>query len=248
TMLEIFIVSLLAGLATALGGLIVIYFKNISQRATGMGLGFSAGVMIVIAFMSLFYKALEMGAYATAVISFMAGAVVMMLFDFLIPHRHFGGRGRRRGHGHTRMMKLGFLVALGMAMHNFPEGAIIGVGYTVLPTFGIILALAIAIHNIPEGIAVAVPLKAAGMKGSKIFKITLFSGLTEPIGALIAALFLVTIPGVLPVALGFTGGVMVYLSIDELIPVAKAQCKQTRAISIGIILGMALALILEAFV
>jgi len=245
-MLEILIISLLAGFATGLGGLIVIYYKKISHRAVGMGLGFSAGVMIIIAFLSLFYKALEIGTYEIAVVSFIAGALVMMFFDFFIPHRHFCGR--RMGEGRMKMMRLGFLVALGMAMHNFPEGAIIGVGYTVLPAFGIVLALAIAIHNIPEGVAVAVPLKAAGMKNSKVFGITLFSGLTEPVGAIIAALFLVTIPGVLPVALAFTGGVMVYLSVDELIPVAKTECKNTRVISIGIILGMALALILEALV
>jgi len=245
-MLEILIISLIAGIATSLGGLMVIYFKTISHRAIGMGLGFSAGVMIVIAFLSLFGKALELGSYEIAVMSFIAGALLMMFFDFFVPHRHFCGKGRSKGHG--RMMKLGFLVALGMAMHNFPEGAIIGIGYTVLPTFGVILALAIAIHNIPEGIAVAVPLKAAGMKNSRIFKITLLSGMTGPVGAVIAVLFLVSVPSILPIALAFTGGVMVYLSVDDLIPVAKAQCKKTRAISIGMILGMALALVLEALV
>jgi len=244
-MIEVFILSLIAGFASALGGLIVIYFKGISHRAVGMGLGFSAGAMIVIAFMSLFYKALEIGPYEIVVVSFIAGSLLMMFFDFFIPHKHFCGR---RSEGQGRMMKLGILVALGMTMHNFPEGAIIGVGYTVLPAFGIILALAIAIHNIPEGVAVAVPLKAAGMKNSRIFKITLMSGMAEPLGALIAALFLVAVPGVLPIALAFTGGVMVYLSIDELIPVAKAQCRNTRVISIGIIIGMALAMALEALV
>lgn len=245
-MLEILVISLLAGLATSIGGLIVIYFKQISHRAVGMGLGFSAGVMIVIAFLSLFYKAIELGTYEIAVASFITGALLMMFFDFFIPHKHFCGRGRGEGRG--RMMRLGIFVALGMAMHNFPEGAIIGVGYTVLPAFGIVLALAIAIHNIPEGVAVAVPLKSAGVKDSRIFKITFLSGMTEPLGAIVAAFFLVSVPGILPIALAFTGGVMTYLSVDELIPVAKAQCNKTRAISIGFILGMSLGLLLEAFV
>lgn len=246
-MIDVFLLSLFAGLATALGGLIGISVKRFSSKALGFGLGFSGGVMIVIAFMSLLFKALELGTYVIAVSFFIAGAIIMMLLDVLIPHQYLFKETGLEGKRKFQLIKLGVLVSLGIALHNFPEGAVVGVGYTVLPAFGIILALAIAIHNIPEGVAVSVPLRAAGMKKRKVFLIALLSGLAEPVGAMIAVFFLAAIPGILPMAMGFTGGIMVYITIDELIPVAK-QYGHSHAVSIGIILGMAIALVLEAVV
>lgn len=246
-MLNVFLISLIAGLATALGGLIGISIRKFSPKALGFGLGFSGGVMIVIAFISLLFKALELGTYLSVAIAFVSGAIVMMLLDVLIPHQYFfketGIEDRRK----FRLLKLGILISLGIALHNFPEGAVVGVGYALLPAFGIMLALAIAIHNIPEGIAVAIPLRAAGVKKRKVFLITLLSGLTEPIGAMIAIALLSVMPGMLPIALAFTGGVMVHLTIDELIPVAK-KYGHTHAVSIGIILGMSLAMVLQVIV
>lgn len=246
-MLNVFLLSLFAGLATALGGLLVIYVRRVGSKALGLGLGFSGGVMIVIAFLSLFFKALELGTYTTAVISFMAGALLILLLDVFIPHQYLFKERGFESKSKFRLLRMGLLLSLGIALHNFPEGAVVGVGYTVLPAFGIMLALTIAIHNIPEGVAVAVPLRAAGVKKSKVFLITLLSGLTEPIGAVIAMMFLAAMPGILPMALGFTGGVMVYITMDELIPIAK-KYGHSHAVSIGIILGMAVALLLEALV
>jgi ZIP family zinc transporter len=247
-MLDVFVISLLAGLATALGGIIVSRSKiKIGCKSLGFGLGFSGGVMIIIAFISLFFKALEFGTYITAVIAFMGGALLMMLMDFFVPHQYIVKENRFKNEKQLKFMEMGILVSIGITLHNFPEGAIVGVGYSLLPNFGIMLALAIAIHNIPEGIAVAMPLKAAGTKASKIFLITLFSGLAEVLGAVIAALFLVAVPQVIPIALAFTGGVMVYLSMDELIPVATKYCG-AHYISIGLVVGMLFALLLEAMV
>jgi ZIP family zinc transporter len=246
-MLEVFFVSLLAGLSTALGGLIVIYFKKIGRRTLGFGLGFSSGVMVIIAFLSLFFKAIQFGTFQIAAISFMGGALMMMALDFFVPHQYFIRETRFKGESRVRFVRVGMMVAIGMTLHNFPEGAIVGIGYTVLPAFGLVLALAIAIHNIPEGIAVAIPLRAGGMKKSKTFMITLVSGLVEPFGAVIAALFLSGIPSILPVALAFTGGVMIYLVMDELIPLATKEC-DLHSISIGLIFGMGLAFILETLV
>lgn len=246
-MLNAFLLSLFAGLATALGGIIGCCVRKFSTKILGFGLGFSGGVMVVIAFMSLLFKALEMGPYIAAISSFIAGAVIMLLLDVFIPHQYIFKETGIESEKRFRLIKLGILISLGIALHNFPEGAVVGIGYTLLPAFGIMLTLAIAIHNIPEGIAVAVPLRAAGIKKRRIFLITLFSGLTEPIGAVISVLFLAAIPGILPIALGFTGGVMVHLTIDELIPVAK-QYGHPHAVSIGIILGMALAFLLESIV
>jgi ZIP family zinc transporter len=246
-MLEMFIVSLLAGLATALGGLIVIYVRKIGQRTLGFGLGFSSGVMIIIAFLSLFFKAVQFGTYQLAVISFMAGALLMMALDFFVPHQYFIKEARFEKESRLRFLRVGMMVAIGMTLHNFPEGAIVGIGYTVLPAFGIVLAIAIAVHNIPEGVAIALPLRASGMKKSKTFLITLASGLVEPFGALFSVLFLSAVSGIVPIALAFTAGVMVYLVVDELIPLANKECDM-HSISIGIIFGMGLAFILETLV
>lgn len=243
---EVLLVSLLAGLATGLGGILAVSFKRAYKKFLGFGLGFSGGVMIVIAFIGLFFKALKFGSYETAVISFLAGAFVMFLLDAFIPHQYIfrecSGKGKK-----ACMMRVGILVALGITIHNFPEGAAVGIGYSAIPALGIVLALAIAIHNIPEGLAIAVPLRASGMKKGKVVMLTLFSGLAEPFGALVALLFLVSIPGILPVALAFTGGVMAHLTMDELMPVAK-KYGNPELVSIGIILGMALTLLMESAV
>jgi len=246
-MLEVFVISLLAGISTALGGLIVIYFRKIGQRSLGFGLGFSSGVMIIIAFLSLFFKAVQFGTYELAVASFMAGALIMMALDFFVPHQYFIKEERFEKESRVRFLGVGTMVAIGMTLHNFPEGAIVGIGYTVLPAFGIVLALAIAIHNIPEGVAIALPLRSSGMKKSKTFLITLASGLVEPFGALVSVVFLSAVVGILPIALAFTAGVMVYLVMDELVPLANKEC-DLHSISIGIIFGMGLAFLLETLV
>jgi ZIP family zinc transporter len=246
-MLEVFIISLLAGLATALGGAIVLRLKKIGCKWLGFGLGFSSGVMIIIAFLGLFFKAVGFGGQNLAILYFMAGALVVLAIDFFVPHQYFIKEKRFENESRLRFMKVGLLVMVGMTLHNFPEGAVVGIGYTVMPAFGLMLALAIAIHNIPEGVAIALPLRAAGMKKSKIFWLTLLSGLTETFGAMVSAFFLSSIPEIIPIALAFTSGVMVYLVMDELIPLACKECNP-HSISIGLIAGMALALLLETIV
>ena len=246
-MLNVFIISLLAGLATALGGSLVLHSKKIGDKTLGFGLGFSGGVMIIIAFLSLLFKAIEFGTYAGAVVWFVIGALIMLALDFFVPHQYFIKEKRFESEKKLKFMRVGLLVAVGMTLHNFPEGAIVGIGYNVMPAFGLMLAFAIAMHNIPEGVAIALPLQAGGMKRRKIFIITLLSGLTETFGAMVAVLFLSAIPGIIPIALALTSGVMVYLSMDELIPLATKSCNP-HSISIGLIVGMAAALILEAIV
>jgi ZIP family zinc transporter len=144
-------------------------------------------------------------------------------------------------------MAAGVIMSLGITIHNIPEGMIVGAGYAAMPAFGIVLAIAIALHNIPEGVAVAVPLCASGCSKRKTFLITLVSGLAEPLGAVIAVTFLSFIPGVLPVLLGFAGGVMTYLTMDELIPTAQ-KYGSPHAIGLGLMAGLILAMIIGQMV
>jgi ZIP family zinc transporter len=134
------------------------------------------------------------------------------------------------------LLKSGILIAIGITIHNFPEGIAVGAGYMHSPQFGIFIALAIMLHNIPEGIATALPLCKSGLSRWKSFKVAFFSGLVEPVGALVAALFLVNFQVLIPGALAFAGGVMVFITLDELIPAAREHGHQ-HFTAMGIISG-----------
>ena len=242
-MLTAILLSLLAGLATGLGGLIVISMKKVSKRGLGFGLGLSSGIMVIIGVRDLFGKSIELGGYYSAVISFMGGALFILAIDYLVPHefvhREPGAMGKKK----SGLMSAGIIMALGITIHNIPEGMIVGAGYAAMPAFGIVLAIAIALHNIPEGIAVSVPLCASGCSRRKTFLISLVSGLAEPLGAVVALAFLSFIPGVLPVLLGFAGGVMTYLTMDELIPTAQ-KYGSPHAIGLGLMAGLVMAMMI----
>jgi ZIP family zinc transporter len=158
--------------------------------------------------------------------------------------RPFGQRRRRgwRWRGapmqitNMSLFKTGLLVAFGIAVHNTPEGIAVGAGYAHAPTFGVFIAVAITLHNIPEGIATALPLYKAGMPKWRAARFAFLSGLTEPLGALFAVLVLSSFDALLPAALAFAGGVMVFITLDELIPVAREHGHQHYTAA-GIILG-----------
>ena len=155
------------------------------------------------------------------------------------PHRgrHRFGRLRHRGAPlDPALLKSGLLIAIGITIHNIPEGIAVGAGYMRAPQFGIFIALAILLHNIPEGIAVALPLCSGGFSRWDAFKTALFSGLVEPIGALAAALFLASFAEMIPGSLAFAGGVMVFITLDELIPTAREHGHQ-HFTGMGIIVG-----------
>jgi ZIP family zinc transporter len=150
-------------------------------------------------------------------------------------HRH----GRRRHQNRIvdpHLLKTGILLAIGITIHNIPEGIAVGAGYMHTPKFGIFIAFAIMLHNIPEGIATALPLCKSGVCRWDSFRVSFLSGLAEPIGALVAALFLNVFQNLVPGALAFAGGVMMFITLDELIPTAREYGHQ-HFTAIGIILG-----------
>jgi len=246
-MLTAILLSVLAGLATGLGGLIVVSMKKVSKRAIGFGLGLSSGIMVIIGIRDLFGKSIELGGYYFAVISFITGALFILAIDILVPHefifKEHGARSKQR----SGLLAAGMIMALGITIHNIPEGMIVGAGYAAMPTFGIVLAIAIALHNIPEGVAVAMPLHACGYSKKRTFLVSFVSGLAEPLGAVAAVVFLSFIPGVLPILLGFAGGVMTYLTMDELIPTAQ-KYGSPHAIGLGLMAGLILAMIIGQMV
>jgi ZIP family zinc transporter len=270
--LNAFLLSLLAGLGTGLGGLIAVIRKP-GKRLFGFLMGITAGVMITLSFLELVSEAWRLQGFLTATIGFAAGAVFMLVIDILIPHIRFGERettlfekpvkedvdpeahfGRHR-HGHNRhgarivdqqLLKTGTLLAIGITIHNIPEGIAVGAGYMHLPEFGLFIAIAILLHNIPEGIATALPLCKGGVCRWDSFRVALLSGLSEPIGALVAALFLKSFSFFIPGALAFAGGVMVFITLDELIPTAREYGHQHYT-AIGIIMGAIFVFLLSGF-
>ncbi|MBN2086074.1 MAG: ZIP family metal transporter [Anaerolineales bacterium] len=155
--------------------------------------------------------------------------------------RGMGRHGLRRAASppveiNPRLLKTGTLLAIGITIHNLPEGIAVGAGYVHLPEFGMFIALAILLHNIPEGIATALPLCQGGLCRWDAFRVALFSGFAEPVGALAAALFLKSFEFLIPGALAFAGGVMMFITLDELIPVAREHGHQ-HSVAIGIIIG-----------
>jgi ZIP family zinc transporter len=266
------LLSLLAGLGTGLGGLIAIIRKP-GRRSFGCLMGITAGVMITLSFLELVNEAWKLQGYLTATIGFAAGAIFMLVIDVLIPHMRFGEVesaqyerpveqnvnrdtffGRHR-HRHFRqalesvdqqLLKTGILIALGITIHNIPEGIAVGAGYMHLPEFGLFIAMAILLHNIPEGIATALPLCKGGVCRWDAFRVALLSGLAEPVGALAAALFLKSFSALIPAALAFAGGVMVFITLDELIPAAREHGHQHYT-AIGIILGAIFVFLLSGY-
>ena len=128
-------------------------------------------------------------------------------------------------------------------MHNLPEGIAVASGYSFAPEVGLLIAIVLALHNIPEGMAIALPLRMSGASRWSAFRVALFSGLTEPIGALLAIFFISILPGLLPFTLSFAAGVMVFITVDELIPIAH-EYGYDHFTSFGLIVGFILTIIL----
>jgi ZIP family zinc transporter len=175
---------------------------------------------------------------------FVIGAVVMMALDLAIPHIELT---RREADGRSnRMHQSGVLIAIGITLHNLPEGFVVAAGYIFNPSLGLIIAVAIMLHNIPEGIATAIPLSEAGTKPTRTAIITLLSGMAEPFGALLGAAALSTFaPRILiGYSLVFAAGVMTYITADELIPVAH-EYGYKHTVSVGLLLGIIFALLID---
>lgn len=232
-LVDILILSFLAGLATGFGGLIAV-IKRPGKKVLGFLMGSAAGIMITLSFLELISEALKISGWFFVAVSFMVGSLSMFSLDFLLPHKYFSVN--EKGVIDGRLLKSTVLIAIGISLHNFPEGIAVASGYSYLPKLGLVIAIAMAIHNIPEGMAISLPAYADGASRSKAFRLALISGLIEPLGAFTAALFLVNFHSLVPFGLAFAGGVMVFVTLDELIPVAHERGHE-HFTSLGVIIG-----------
>lgn len=240
--------TLLAGLSTAIGGLISILAPNTNKKFLSVALGFSAGVMIYVSMIEIFFKAetaliLELGQKTGKiinVISFFAGMIIIAIIDKLIPSEQNPHEIKtEENYKSVKLIRMGLFTALAIGVHNFPEGLATFISAMQSPQVAIPIVVAIAIHNIPEGIAVAVPIYHATGSKSKAFTLSLLSGLAEPLGAFIGFIVLMPIMNdiVFGVIFAAVAGIMVFISIDELLPAAREYGKHHLSIY-GMISGM----------
>jgi ZIP family zinc transporter len=235
------LLSALAGLSTTLGSLLGIFVRKPGPRFMTITLGFSGGVMILVSFVELLQGGIEAVGFGLAHLAFFGGMGTMFLVDFLIPHDYMAEHHRtEKGAGKDRLLKTGLFVALGIGIHNFPEGMATFAGALEDPALGVAIAIAIAIHNIPEGLAVSAPVYAATGSRAKAFWWSFLSGVAEPVGAGLAALVLMPFlnEAVLGFVLAAVAGIMVFISLDELVPVARSFGEEHLAI-VGVVVGMA---------
>jgi len=242
--LQPFLLSLLAGTATGIGGLTVLLLRRINDRTVSLSMGFASGVMLMVAFNNLFLEAEKLLVHIELISFFSLGAILMMALDLTIPH--IEPTRRKEDNRTERMRKSGMLIALGVTLHNLPEGFVVAAGYIFNPSLGVVIAIAIMLHNIPEGMATAIPLTEAGTRPLRIAIITFLSGLAEPVGALVASAVLSAFAPriVIGYSLFFAAGVMTYITADELIPVAH-EYGFKHTVSVGLLLGIIFALLID---
>jgi len=249
--------TLFAGLSTGIGGLFAFFSKRINTRFLSASLGFSAGVMIYVSFVEMLPEAFEsLGKVfgetkgeIIAVAAFFAGIAIIALIDKFVPNFENPHELRDVKEmdkdinevNKKKLMRMGLFSALAIAIHNFPEGLATFVSALEDPALGVSIAIAIAIHNIPEGIAVSVPVYYATGSRKKALWLSILSGLAEPLGAIVGFFFLLWFfdDSVFGITFALVAGIMVYISLDELLPTAEKYGEHHIAIY-GLISGMAL--------
>ncbi|MCP5454900.1 MAG: ZIP family metal transporter [Thermotogae bacterium] len=235
--------SLIAGMATSLGAIPVLFIKKqLSEKQLDMFLGFAAGVMLAATMFSLIVPAIDIGGPLIMIIGVICGAVTIDLFDHFSPHEHF-----IKGHEgpNYNTVKKVWLFVIAITLHNFPEGMAVGVSFGGdMVKNGLIVAIAIGIQNIPEGTATAVSFLKAGYSRRQAFKWSMFTGLVEPIGGLLGASLVVLIKPALPFFLAFAAGAMLYVISDEIIPETHSHGNE-RTATFSLIIGFLLMTVLD---
>jgi len=249
--------TLFTWFVTAAGASMVFFFKSINQKVLNSMLGFAAGVMIAASFWSLLLPAIEMteasGAtpWVPAVIGFLSGGVFLFLVDKLLPHLHLG-LSTDKAEGVKTSWQRSVLLVLAITLHNIPEGLAVGVAFGALannPDAGMLagavaLAIGIGLQNFPEGAAVSIPLRREGFSRLKAFTYGQMSGIVEPIAGVIGAYLVLTITPLLPYALSFAAGAMIFVVVEELIPESQTG-NETDLSTVGAMLGFATMMLLD---
>lgn len=244
-------------LVTALGAGVVFFFKSIDRRVLNTMLGFAAGVMIAASFWSLLAPAIEMSedlgvpTWIPAVVGFLLGGGFLRLIDRILPHLHLGNK-IEEAEGIKTSWRRSVLLIMAITLHNFPEGLAVGVAFGAVAAGlqsatlagAIALAIGIGIQNFPEGAAVSVPLRREGLSRFKCFWYGQLSGIVEPIAGVLGAAAVLLMRSILPYALSFAAGAMIFVVVEELIPESQHE-GDTDAATMGAMLGFAVMMTLD---
>lgn len=243
---------------TAAGASLVFFTRTINPKVLDSMLGFAAGVMIAASFWSLLAPGIEMAeqlghiSWLTAAVGFMGGGIFMRLTDKFLPHLH-PGLDIEKSEGIKTSWQRSTLLVLAITLHNIPEGLAVGVAFGAvaadLPsaTIGgaIALAIGIGIQNFPEGTAVSVPLRREGMSKKKSFLLGQASGMVEPVAGVIGALFVLKMQNILPYALCFAAGAMIFVVVEELIPESQKNFENIDLVTMATMVGFTVMMILD---
>ncbi len=245
---------------TALGAGLVFFFKTINKKILNAMLGFAAGVMIAASFWSLLAPSIEMSeelgkvAWLTASVGFLSGGLFLFAVDKLLPHLHMGF-DISQAEGVKTSWQRSILLVLAITLHNIPEGLAVGVAFGAvaygLPAASlagaVALAIGIGLQNFPEGAAVSIPLRREGFSRRKAFLYGQASGFVEPIAGIIGAMAVLSMRSLLPYALAFAAGAMIYVVVEELIPEAQQGDGpiKTDIATIGCMVGFTVMMILD---
>jgi ZIP family zinc transporter len=255
--LQAFLATCFTWFVTAAGSGLVFFFKDIRRSTLDGMLGFAAGVMIAASYWSLLAPAIEMAersggvAWVPAAAGFLLGGAFLWLVDKLLPHLH-RGFPRSEAEGIKTSWQRSVLLVLAITLHNIPEGLAVGVAFGALAAnlpaasfaAAAALALGIGIQNFPEGAAVSVPLRREGMSRLKAFVYGQASGLVEPIAGVLGAVAVIVMRPILPYALAFAAGAMIYVVVEELIPESQRETISDVA-TIGAMLGFSVMMTLD---
>lgn len=256
--------GLFTWLCTIIGSAPVFLFKQVNRKFLDAMMGFAAGVMIAASFWSLLDPSLEFGKasgdtyyWLPTLIGFLLGGGFLRLVDFVVPHLHLNKPiEEAEGPSIKKGLSKSMLLFLAITIHNLPEGLAVGVAFGALATLGdgidampvlmsaIGLTLGIGLQNMPEGAALSMPLRAEGKSRLSAFLYGSFSAIVEPIGAVIGALFVISMTSILPYALAFAAGAMIFVVVEELIPESQSN-GNTDLSTLSLMLGFALMMVLD---
>jgi zinc transporter, ZIP family len=243
-LLKVTIIGLISGiLGTSIGGFMAFFVSNVSNRYLSLILEFSAGLMTSVVCFELIPEAFSLGGTLLTFCGIFAGVITIIILENLIGKSQYMKRGRYKN---SSLLRAGILTAIGIALHNFPEGFAVGSGFEASARLGFTLTLVILIHDIPEGMAMAVPMRAGGFSKAKAFFLTMLSGVPMGFGAFTGALLGGISKSLISVCLGFAGGAMLYIVCAELVPQSK-RLYTGRLPSLGNVIGILCGIIITLY-
>lgn len=242
TYIAVVLLAFLSVLTTLLGVTLAIYVGK-NERAIAIGIGFSAGIMLLISFFELIPEAIDKTNIAITAITVVLGMLIVAVLHWLIPHTHLI---EEKGAFNRTLLKTAYLVAFGLILHDVPEGFAMANSYIASPSLGILVALAIALHNIPEEFAMAVPIVT--IKKKRFLYIAAFlSGLAEPLGAILGLVAVHFHPVLNPLFMAFAAGAMIFVSVHELLPMAR-RYQKFHLFILGMIISISIYALLRVVI